>query len=312
VELEMARTSSSPRSYAQPGKAMLAALLLAGVLGLAGCGAFSNDNPSDSGGTITVDLRELAGTMSDGGGHSTLVAGPGSSDATTDVKSIIIGAVVITFTSDPLTADDEISGSVEDDLANDVINSINYFSIVDLPTSEDFVEFKVPPPGSGNWQVAAIGTRVPITTYQDLDDESVGIYYGFSDKFYQTSGSSGPDVEFEMKRACYIDNPPKGCAAFDGDGQAIVTAAVEIIDVRDQSGNTIGAGYPFIVRATGGTHTPAQAVDALEGLSMAGVTKVTVEVTHQRATGQSGACQAAATVADLRDECGSGTFITNF
>lgn len=303
----MARTSLPSRFLA-----VAAAALLLGAL--AGCG---NDNPADSGGTMSVDLRPLVSQMNGGGGFTTMATGVDDSPATTKVESLIIGAVVITFTNTPLTSDTQITDDTENQLADDIINSINYFSIVDLPTSADFVEFKVPPPGAGKWQVAAVGTRRKIVTFQDLDDENVGIYYGFTPQFYTTSGSSGPDVTIEMKRACFIDDPPKGCAQVISDTESSVTSSVEILNVTDQNGSTIGGlTYPMYVRDSGGTHTPSAAMSALNGLNLSGVTRVTVEVTHQEATGQPTSCTSVSgtggtQVTDLRNNCGSSTFVTD-
>jgi hypothetical protein len=303
--------------------ALLALLALVAALGLSGC---SNDNPREDGGTITVDIRGIKQQLGGGsGGFSTSTTGPGDSPATTDVKSLIIGAVVITFTDTPLTSDTNIDSGLEDKLADDVINSINYFSIVDLPTSDDFVEFKVPPPGADHWQVAAIGTRNKIAVFEDLSDESVAIYYGFTPQFYNTSGDSGPTVDIEMKRACFIDDPPAGCAAYGDSYEAVVTSSVEILQVSNQGGNLSLPGshaYPIKVRdggATGGNCNgttpcaPSYVETILQTISGAsGATALTVEVSHQQANGQSTACQSATTVGNLRTECGSSTFESTY
>jgi hypothetical protein len=242
VELEMAIISSSRRGTGIPGIAAL--LLMVAALGLAGCG---NDNPSTSGGTMKVDIRGLKQQMGVGG-PSTMSTGVSDSPATTAVKSLIIGAVVITFSNTPLDETTQVTSDLQDKLASDVINSINYFSIVDLPTNDDFVEFKVPPPSAGNWQVAALGTRDQILTYTDLDDENVAIYYGFSPKFYNTSGDSGPDVPITMSRACFIDSPPKGCAQYDETGAPVVTSDVLVYGVylnNDTTTNHMPGGGPF-------------------------------------------------------------------
>lgn len=302
----MARTSFFSRFLALAAMALM-------LSALAGCG---NDNPADSGGAMTVDIRGITQQVGAGGGFSTMDTGVEDSPAETKVESLVIGAVVITFTNTPLTSDTQITDDIENKLADDIINSINYFTIVDLPTSKDFVEFKVPPPGAGKWQVAAVGTRKKIVTFQDLDDDNVGIYYGFTPQFFTTSGSSGPDVTIEMKRACFIDDPPKGCAQIIDDNDSAVTASVEILNVTDQNGSPIGAlTYPMYVKDSGGTHTPATAKTALNGLNLSGVTKVTIEVTHQDANGQSAACQTvsgtgAGQVTSLRNNCGSSTFVT--
>jgi hypothetical protein len=244
MESEMAHTFSSRGRLAESllGAALLLTVL---ALGLAGCG---NDHPAGNGGTIRVDLRALQSQV--GGGFATETAGPGDSPATTAVKSLVIGAVVITFTDTPLSSDTNINSDLQDKLASDIINSVNYFSIVDLPTSEDFVEFKVPPPGAGHWQVAAVGTRTQILTFNDLNDNSAAIYYGFDEAFHTTSGSSGPDVSLEMKRACFLDSPPNGCAAYGTDGNITITPTVTILDVLDNGTRIPSVTFPINVTSS--------------------------------------------------------------
>jgi hypothetical protein len=270
VELEMARTSSSRRSNAFSS---LAALLLLGAvsLGLAGCG---NDNPADSGGTMTVDLRGIKNQL--GNGFSTQDTGVAGSTATTAVRSLIIGAVVITFSDSPLSETTQIDSGIEDKFASDVINSINFLSIVDLPTGENFVEFKVPPPSAGHWQVAAIGTKNRIERFQDLDDANVAIYYGFDDQFHTTSSGSQPDVSITMNRACFIDEPPLGCAQYTSLTTAVVSGSGTIVSFYNGENEGTRTGLPATATATLLTSTVKT---ANAGAFAAGNT-VTVVATH--------------------------------
>ncbi|HEX7927827.1 MAG TPA: hypothetical protein VF678_09555, partial [bacterium] len=281
----MAILSSSRRGMAFPG---IAALLMVAMLALAGCG---NDHPSDNGGTMKVDLRGIVSQMggSGGGGFSEMSVGVADSPATTAVKSLIIGAVVITFTDTPLDAGTPITQDLTDKLADDVINSINYFSIVDLPTSADSVEFKVPPPGAGHWQVAAIGTRKQILTYDDLNSDDVAIYYGFTPQFFTTSGSTNPDVSITMNRACLIDTPPNGCASYDENGNAVVTDAVKVWAVY-WDGNTGSNKYPVgeeESQVVGAATVQAHLNTARSGATSG--TRIQVIQTHPQAADYNGA-----------------------
>jgi len=298
-----------------------AALAILSLLALAACDG--NSNPPDRP-TLRVDLasiKQQLGGGAGGGALSTRGIGQSGSPATTQVYSLVVGAVVITFTDQALASDTTLSDTLTDALEEDVKNSIVYFKIVDLPTAEDFVEFNLPPEAAGFWQVAAIATRAPISTFDDLSQDSIGVYYGFDGVRRRTVGTT-ENVNLDMRRACLITTPPLGCAQYNLDRNSMVSPGVEIVGVVDSQNASIAGTtpLPIVVRDTVSTNcatgcSPAAAAALLNAMTVAnsGITGAVIKTTHQLSPGQPSNCTATPqTAANLIANCGEEDFVTTF
>ncbi len=281
-----------------------AATRLLGVAGLALALASCNQSSSSSRVTsMQVDLSALNwGDSAPASAASSspmsarlrpdVVTGPGNTATTTYVLSLVIGAVVITFQDAPLGENTPITDALKDSLKNDVINSVKYFQLVQLPTSTPTVEFAAPPATAGHWQVAVIGLPNTINVLQDLSntiDSQPPVYFGFNlnpDKsgdgvFLTTDAASGATVNMTMRRACVVNHPPLGCATFmpTAGSAAQVTSGVEVVGVETQKSGEAsftlrapvgGVVLPIVVRASGGNNPCANTAGAVSICSPAG------------------------------------------
>lgn len=157
----------------------LGAVLLALTL-LAGCGQL-NDDPAQ-GVTVQMALDTPATATS---AAQPMVAGPPASCTTTEcqeVKTIVLGAVVITHRDTPYTSEDEVTNAAEDAIEDDLINSVVYFDVVQVDGVNEPVSFLIPPDTAGNWLLIAVGLRDRVTTLGEVDDLPPGspIYFGFT------------------------------------------------------------------------------------------------------------------------------------
>jgi hypothetical protein len=300
---------------------------------LPGCGEF-NDNPRETEMKLTVDISELKkqfGYSSDSDNGDSLgkefrgISGPGDSEATSAVESLVIGAIVITARDTPYTTDEVLTDKDMEDIEDDVLNSAAYIDFVNLRTTEDdTVEFTVPPPGAGNWQVAAIGVDFKMEALIDLDrdehDDAV-MYYGFTPRFY-----SYDDIEedtvllIEMKRNCLAneDIHPNGCATYSNilNDDPIVTPAVEIVDVKINDASVSYDDFPIIVRSEADADAAISILnDIKDNYPLLGIRDyLTVITTHSLSPLQTDeACKAladnpSATVEDLKKYCEVQTY----
>ncbi|OGH00651.1 MAG: hypothetical protein A2557_03175 [Candidatus Lambdaproteobacteria bacterium RIFOXYD2_FULL_56_26] len=265
-------------------------------LGLGGCKSF-NDNPS-GGKTLTVDLTALTTQMQGQGA----VAGLASSPTATQVKALVIGALAVSSRNTPYGPDVAINQTVKDNLENELSNSVNYFALVKLPVSENFVSFKVPPPAAGKWQIAAVGLSTQPAALGNLGDsehKNSAVYYGFGDRFLTYDTVADSPYSLTLSRACLVSGPPKGCASFAETltGTPVVTASVEIqaIKVNGASYQPSALTLPYLA------WTDAQASAAVTALKTElatirtqtpSLTSLTVETTHSQNPLESAACQA--------------------
>lgn len=204
-------------------RTLLGLLAMAAAVGFSGCGDLNGNPAEGSSGTAVVSLDNLQTQM--GYSVSGGIVAPEGDDYTTVVDGLVVGAIIVSQ-STPYTADsidDDTSSNVEDD----AVNSINYFRIIELPSSASTVEFFIPPPSAGNWQIAAIGVTPTPSLLADLED-SDPLYYAFSDTFLDTETIEGSTVSLTLRRACLSDEPPKGCAQYDTDFTPVVTPHVRI------------------------------------------------------------------------------------
>lgn len=230
---------------------------------LPGCGEF-NDNPRETKMKLTVDINELKkqfGYSSDN--QDSLdkavrgISDLEETDATSAVKSLVIGAIVITTRDTPYTTDEALTDEDMEDIEDDVLNSAAYIDFVNLPTSDDTIEFLVPPPSAANWQVAAIGVNFKMDYLEELDEtehDDAVMYYGFTPIFYKYDDiEEDTIISLTMKRNCLSNEEihPNGCATYSNilSDDPIVTAAVEIVDVKINDNSVSYSDFPIIVRS---------------------------------------------------------------
>jgi len=286
-----------------------------------GCGEF-NDNPRETKMKLTVDISELKkqfGYSSDNKG-SLDKAVRGIDDleetpATSPVKALVIGAIVITTRDTPYTTDIALTDDEMEDVKDDVLNSAAYIDFVNLPTSEDTIKFSVPPPSAANWQVVAVGVNFKMDYLEDLDEtehDDAIMYYGFTPIFYHYDDiKEDTIIELEMKRNCLANEiwHPNGCATYSNilSVDPIVTSAVEIVDVKINDVSAYSENdFPFIVRseAVSGTNvvTSATAILYLNGIkdyySLGIGDDLTIETTHSKNLLETDACKAFADKSD--------------
>lgn len=224
---------------------LVAVAVLVTALGFSACQAL-NDQPGKVG-KAKVNIEDLQRQMGQPGVNGTRLNSPGNSDASELVETLLVGAVVVHGRDTPYSNDEAITSDVEDALKEDVQNSANFFAIIDLPTTAETVEFELPPPTAGQWQVMAGGLRVDIDLLGELEgNDDAFIYYGFSEDFLTQGDAEDNVVVVEMKRACLSSAPAKGCAQVDTDGRVIVEPSLELIDVFINGNRLGGAGLPTI------------------------------------------------------------------
>ena len=320
-------------------KGMGSAVILMGIFFilftlLPGCGEF-NDNPRETKMKLTVDISELKkqfGYSSDNK-DSLDKAVRGIDDleetpATSAVKSLVIGAIVITARDTPYTIDEALTDEDMEDIEDDVLNSAAYIDFVNLPTSDDTIEFLVPPPSAGNWQVAAIGVNFKMEYLEELDEtehDDAVMYYGFTPIFYKYDDIEEDTVfSLTMKRNCLANEEihPNGCATYSNilSDDPIVTPAVEIVDVKINDKSVSYSDFPIIVRseAVSDTNvvTSGTAVNILEGFKDSSLDiedTLTVFTTHSKNPLETDACtdladDPSATVNELKNNCEVQTY----
>jgi len=291
-----------------------------------GCGEF-NDNPAEQARTISIDIQELQRQV----GYSTdsianqceqlpRIVSSGGSDATSEVKTIALGAIVVTSRDTPYTTDEAPTDEEVEIFKDEVANSVVYISFVDLPTSEDTVDFLIPPPSAGKWQVFAIGVDFELDYLEELaedEHENSIIYYGFTKDFYTSETIEGVTPEITLKRACLRSEGIKGCATYsnDLDDGPVVSAAVEIIDVKINGVSVDHDGFPIIVRTEADSQAAVSTLlGFLDDESMEIGDIRTVITTHSKNPNESSDCRAFAdnpdaTVDDFTTNCETQEYV---
>jgi hypothetical protein len=289
------------------------------------CGEF-NDNPRETTMKIMVDISELKKQFEYSSDSDRSIPGLPETEANSAVKSLVIGAIVISRDT-PYTLDEALTDEDLEDIEDDVLNSAAYIDFVNLPTTEDTVEFLVPPPSAANWQVAAIGVNFEMDYLdqlsEDKHDDAV-MYYGFTPQFYHYDDiEEDTIIELEMKRNCLGNEEihPNGCASYSNilSDDPIVTPAVEIVDVKINDVSVSPEYFPIIVRSEAdGTNvvTSGTAISILKGFRDASSLDIgdtlTVITTHSKNPLETDACQAfadesSATVSQL-ENCEQQTY----
>jgi hypothetical protein len=197
---------------------LLVALCAAALLVLAGgCGQY-NDSPNTAGLTVTYqfDNAGAAPAAATSTPQDITFTGPGE-----PVVTVVVGAIVIThpdgsgadgaFTHDDVA---NLTDAQRQDLQDDAEQSVQYLSIVQLPSSDDTVEFTIPPANAGNWQIVAVGLRNVRDHVGDIVSTDP-IWYGFTDTYMNGLVHPGDtiDTPIQLAPGCNLDAPPTGVPA---------------------------------------------------------------------------------------------------
>ena len=305
------------RTFGFSGRAAWVLLAAALGLGLGGCGESQPPVRSD---TLRVSLADLQQQMGAGGAAPTAQSvGLGGSDATTAAKTLLIGALVIDFQDTPLTSRTPVDDAMRKKLTDAMTNSAAFFQMVQLPVAADSIEINIPPPQASHWEITVFATNTQVLTMDDVSKHPEWVaYFGF-EPIFRPSSTAPSSAAIKMQRACLASkSPPNGCAQVGDPRVLVITPAVEILEILDQNGAAIAGlpALPIVVRADGGSDctggTPCSAAAAWAALQPAikvtPATSVLVNTSHQLSPGQSAACLAAKTVADLKAACGVDEF----
>ena len=153
-------------------------------------------NEKDDERTLTIDMSHIKQQLSGNSNSSNSITGDGNA------QGLLVGAIVINSRDTPYTnADLPLSESEEDALVDDLINSVNYITIANLPVSEDYIEFLIPPATAANWQIVVIAVDFKINTLSDLDsyeDKGEITHAGFTEEFYNSSSVGSQVIQVTM------------------------------------------------------------------------------------------------------------------
>lgn len=168
--------------------------MIVSVLFLSSCKEFSNDAGESN--TVSVDLGHILQQL-DTNSSLNNIAAP------SNVRGLLIGAIVVTARDTPYTSDIEMTQAVEDELVDQLVNSINYITIANLPVSEDYIEFLVPPDTAAKWQVVVVATDFVVNTLSDLDgyedDGHELTHKGFTPRFYSSDTVEDSVIQVDME-----------------------------------------------------------------------------------------------------------------
>lgn len=225
-----------------------------------------------------------------------------------EAKSILMGAVVVTSRSTPFKNDMSIKTNFLNFFGRDLTDSGDFIQIVNLPITETYIEFKVPPPSAGNWQVFAVAFSTQPELVSDLsstEHKNSAIYFGVNEKFFTAPDIGNTPVPIKLKRVCLLATPPKGCASFGAilTADPVVTASVEIVGIRangkEYMPDTID--FPIIVRSAADVASAIASLKTIrdEIVDKQTTTSLTVRATHSENTTASEECQA---LSDITNE----------
>jgi hypothetical protein len=295
-----------------------------------GCGEF-NDNPRETKMKLTVDISELKKQFGYSSDSDRSISDLPETEATSAVKSLVIGAIVITSRDTPYTTDEALTDEDMEDIEDDMLNSAAYIGFVNLPTSDDTIEFLVPPPSAENWQVAAIGVDFKMDYLGQLDEtdhDDAIMYYGFTSIFYHYDDikEDTPPISLTMKRACLANETVLGCATYSNilSHSPIVTPAVEIVDVKINDASVSYDDFPIIVRSEAVSDTnvviSGTAISILKGFrdayddayGLGTEDTLTVITTHLKSPLETDECgkleDTSVTLNELKEKCEDQTY----
>jgi hypothetical protein len=280
---------------------------------VAGCKDLNDNPPPVAADTMRIDVAEIQRQITVGAGGSQenqnedrrFALTSSDTDVSSEAKTLLIGAIVVTSRSTPYSSSTSITTSIPSFFGNDLTDSGDFIQLINLPVSETYVEFKVPPPSAGNWQVFAVAFSTQPELVSDLSTEehkNSAIYFGVKEQFFKAEDMGNTPVPVRMQRVCLQGTPPKGCASFGASvtAAAVVTAAVDIVGVRangaDYTPDTID--FPIFVRTAGDVTTAIASLKTIrdEIKKKKTITSLTLRATHSMNTTESAECQALSNV----------------
>ncbi|MCP4752712.1 MAG: hypothetical protein GY866_17635, partial [Proteobacteria bacterium] len=247
-------------------------------------------------------LQHQAGVSNDEEESMDLTDSPAS-----QVRTLIVGAMQVTKRDVPYTKNTLITDETVDRIQEDLQRSKAFFTLVQLPSQDDFIDIEVPSVFEGNWQVVIIGTREKTADLDALEKKALKesiTFIGFNEKFHTGTEVGGEPLECTLKRTCLITLPARGCAVFNQTKNAVVTASVEIVDLEINGVQATSTLFPIVVRdePVSGYHQqkiPSETVALLESLieDPDQVTSLEISTTHTQNSSESSACRE---LADLK------------
>lgn len=303
----------------------LAALMFVSVLfALSGCKSVEQDSESRR---ISIDISGLKKNLvTPSPAQAASVNGPNyvavsESQAQDTVLSLLITPITFSNHGKPYSSNEPFTDEVGDDLEDDAPNSANYIQFIDLPTDQNYVDVEVPSISDG-WQLVAAAFKTRVQNIDDMTDEANDnaiAYIGFTEKAYTSVDDfNASPVTLKLKRACNQDNPPKGCATYDINKDAILTAAVEIQDILI-NGTTVknsltGWGlpvFPWVVRnneVSNNVSTYRQHMESVvSSYGASAINQIIVKTTHQLGKAFEGTACRDATGDAILEKCGNKT-----
>lgn len=290
------------------------ALVTLVALGMLGCKAY-NDNPMPK--SVQMDLGTLQSQMGFYlGPDGNITTSP--SNATTEVKSLVFGAMVVRSRDTAYSPDEPLTQELKDEIQTDILNSVTYFQLVNLPIQEDSISMQLPPESAGAWQLVAVGLTTQPASVSELNAEQhtdAVAYYGFgSDLLLTADVEEGITFDMTMKRACYLTVKPNGCAIFGPTlaFQPVVTGSVEIVGIKanDQVYVPGAVALPIIVPYVGEGVQDSFVQNQLLTIqneaqaALGTLTSLSVIATHRENPAETTACQNTGDVAaDLIANC---------
>ncbi|MCP4756584.1 MAG: hypothetical protein GY866_37455 [Proteobacteria bacterium] len=292
------------------GKTMGIGLTL--LVFLFGCKQF-NDDPAENNGKFTLNIgsikRQLGYRTSSSEATTSPAESmyrPGDTNATEQVKALILGAMVVAKRDTPYSTDEAITDKVGDDISADIQKSILFLKVVHLEEDpkypnlylgdEDSIVFDIPLGDTDKWQIVAVGFRTKPVIPMDATEkehEDGPIYYGFSDDFIDSKTAEETTINLRVKRACWVDVPPKGCAAYSDvlEEDPFVTTGVEIVGVKingvaqsKDDSTTDTFSFPIYVRDETDVNTAKRNLKALRNAfqyrNSTKISSTTVRTTH--------------------------------
>jgi hypothetical protein len=299
---------------------MIKALGLCSLLILitVGCKNLNDNPPPLSENKIRIDVGEIQRQISASAGvheenrqeapQYTLTSS--ETVVSSEAKTLLIGAVVVTSRSIPYPSGAAVTTSIPEFFGNDLIDSGDFIQLINLPVTETYVEFKVPPQSAGNWQVFAVAFSTQPELVSDLSAEEhkkSAIYFGVKDQFFTAESIGNTPVPVRMQRICLQGTPPKGCASFGASltAEPVVTASVEIVGVRANGVDyTPGSvDFPIFVRTAEDVTAAIASLETIrdEIKDSLTATSMTVRATHAENTTESDNCQALSSVTNQNE-----------
>lgn len=279
------------------------------LLSAGGCKDLNDNPPPEPEKTLQIDIADLQSQISASPGlhetspdetiHQSVTST--DTDVSSEAKTLLVGAIVVTKRDTPYEDEITPTTSISRFFGSDLYDSGEYLELIDLPVSQKYIEFKVPPPSAGNWQVIAVGFSTQpeqVDNLSDTEHRKAAIYFGTNENFFTADDIGNTPVPVRMKRVCLQGDPPNGCATFGKSLTAdpVVTASVEIVGIKvngeNYTPNTVD--FPIFVRTASDVTSAIASLKTIrdEITDSQTPTSLTVRTTHSENTIESDECQA--------------------